>query len=723
MKTSPSAHKPIPSYSTLAPLLLILIFVLISHLSTFPQRIENLFIDLRLQLRAKLGWTPPAPKKLIIVGIDEPSLNHFGGWPWPRDVHGDFIRLLAAADPAVVAFDIMFTEPRDPEKDAYLAQAAGELKKLITGAMSDLESSRDPEENLGLTQPITQVTGDISKVPGSSTGVLPIPALRANSYFGFVNSNPSHDGIRRTLPLVVRMGDHLYPSLVLQTLIVAHEIPIDQIHVHLGRHITFPLAGSIQMIPINEIGEYTLNYRDYDRYTSISYLSLLQALTRTYANGEPWPSEMPTLQNSIILVGQNASGLTDLGPTPLAPMTPLVFVHLTALANILESDHIRTVSPWLIVATWLLITFLTLRLLQKAAFTLSIGLPIFVALLYGFIAVILSKYNLTTLPLFWPIAGFLLAHIGATLIRWRAEQKSKAYLKDIFSSYIAPGVLNELIKDPKNINLGGQRKPVTILFSDIRSFTTISEGADEIALVEQLNEYFEKMVACVNAYGGTLHKYIGDAIMAAWGDVTSTSMHDDATAAVRSALAMRHALVELNEHWKNTGRQPLKIGIGLNHGTVLVGNIGAKQRKEFTVIGDAVNLASRLEGLTKIFRTDLIISDTVHDLLPPTILTRTLAIVQVKGKNHPVRIYEVLADTQDKAHPPHPLSAEWVARYEEALALYYHRKFRAAQSLLAQCLETQPEDYCACGYYELCEENLRHPPDDSWQGVFVIDSK
>jgi adenylate cyclase len=723
MKTSSPERLPIPSYPTLAPLLLILIFTLIYHISSFPQRIENLFMDLRLQLRASLGWTPPAPKKLIIVGIDEPSLTHFGGWPWSRDVHGDFIRLLAAADPAVVAFDIMFTEPRDAEKDAYLAKAASELKKLITGAMSDLESARTAEEDLGLTRPITQITGDISKVQGSSTGVLPIPELRAHSYFGFVNSNPSHDGIRRTLPLVIRMGNHLYPSLVLQALIVAHEIPLNQIHVHLGRHITFPLAGSTQTIPINEIGEYTLNYRDYNRYTSISYISLMEALTRTYAAGEPWPDGLPTLQNAIVLVGQNASGLTDLGPTPLAPMTPLVFVHLTALANILEGDHIVSVSPWLIGAIWLLITVVTLRLLQNAAFALSIGIPIFIALLYGFLAVILSKYNFTTLPVFWPIVGFLLSHIGATLIRWRAEQQSKAHLKNIFGSYIAPGVLNELMKDPANINLGGQRKPVTILFSDIRSFTTISEGADEIALVDQLNEYFEKMVACVNAQGGTLHKYIGDAIMAVWGDVISGSTKKDATAAVRSALAMRHALVELNEYWKSTGRQTLKIGIGLNHGTVLVGNIGATQRKEFTVIGDAVNLASRLEGVTKIFHTDLLISDTVHDLIPPTILTRTLALVQVKGKHHPVRIYEVLTDTEDKIHPPHPLSADWVARYEEGLALFYDRQFRAARNLFAECLETHPNDYCARGYYDLCEENLRHPPDDSWQGVFVLDSK
>jgi adenylate cyclase len=723
MKTSSPTRSPLLSYPTLAPILLIVLYTLISHLSTFPQRIENLFIDLRFQLRAHLGWDPPAPPKLIIVGIDEPSLAHFGGWPWSRDVHGDFIRLNAAADPAVVSFDIMFTEPRDPEKDAYLAQSAAELKKLITGAMSDLESARAPEENLGPTLPLTHITGDITKVPGSATAVLPIPELRSNSYFGFVNCNPAEDGVRRMLPLVIRLGDKLYPSLVLQTLIVAHGIPIDEIKVQLGQHITFPLAGSIQVIPINHAGEYALNYRDFNRYTSISYVSLIQALTRTYAAGEDWPSELPTIQNAIVLVGQNASGLTDLGPTPLAPSTPLVFVHLTALSNILENDHIRTVPDWLFVALWLTITVITLRLLQGASFTLSIAVPITITLLYALIALLLTKYNFTTIPLSWPIIGFLTAHIGATLIRWRAEQQSKAHLKNIFGAYIPPGVLNELIKDPSKINLGGQRKPVTILFSDIRSFTTISEGADEVALVEQLNEYFEKMVACVNAQNGTLHKYIGDAIMAVWGDVISTSTQNDATAAVRSAIAMRHALAELNQHWQNTGRQALKIGIGLNHGTVLVGNIGATQRKEFTVIGDAVNLASRLEGVTKIFQTDLIISDTVQELLPSTILTRTLALVQVKGKTQPVRIYEVLTDMTDSTHPPHPLTTDWVARYEEALALYYKREFRAAQNLLAQCLETHPQDYCAQGYYHLCEENLRHPPDNSWRGIFVLDSK
>ncbi|MCS7064376.1 MAG: adenylate/guanylate cyclase domain-containing protein [Methylacidiphilales bacterium] len=710
------------SYHTLTPIILIALYFILNHLSTFPQRIENLFIDWRFQIRAFLGWTPKAPEKLIIVGIDEPSLAHFGGWPWSRDVHGDLIRLLTAAEPAAVAFDILFTEPRDETHDTYLSQAASELKKLITGAMSDLENARTSDTAFGLTQPLTQIVGDINQVHGTPSAILPIHPLREKSYFGFVNSEPDPDGVRRSLPLVVRVGNQLFPSLALQTLIVAHEIPIEQIKVHLGRHISFPLAGTTHFIPIDHQGCYTLNYRDFSRYRSISYLALTQALARTYAQGQPWPTNFPTLQNAILLIGQNAAGLTDIGPTPLAPATPLVFVHLTALANILENDHLNTLPPALVLLIWLLITSLSLYLLRSAPFLLSTLIPTGLILLYILLAIYLTQHNYVTLPLFWPIIGFFLAHFGAFLLRWRAEQKSKAHLKQIFGSYIAPGILQELLKNPDKINLGGQRKPVTILFSDIRSFTSLSEGADEIALVDQLNEYFEKMVACVNAQGGTLHKYIGDAIMAVWGDILSHSPSQDATAAVRSALAMRYALAELNQNWQTNGRPPLKIGIGLNHGTVLVGNIGATQRKEFTVIGDPVNLASRLEGVTKIFHTDIVISESVQALLPDTILTRLLATVQVKGKNEPVRIHEVIADLTTPQHPPYRLP-DWVKTYEEALSYYYRRNFHTAQSLLAQCLQRHPDDYCAQGYYELCTEYLRHPPEPNWQGIFILDTK
>ncbi|NJK92852.1 MAG: DUF309 domain-containing protein [Blastochloris sp.] len=235
--------------------------------------------------------------------------------------------------------------------------------------------------------------------------------------------------------------------------------------------------------------------------------------------------------------------------------------------------------------------------------------------------------------------------------------------------------MNQLLKGEENIKLGGVRKPVTILFSDIRGFTSISEALGEEELVVQLNQYFEQMVECVNRYQGTLHKYIGDAVMAVWGDVVSSSPRDDARNAVRCSLAMREQLALLNQRWKSEGRPPFQIGIGLNHGNVLVGNIGATQRREFTVIGDAVNLASRLEGVTKQFHTDFVVGETVQQFLKGEFLVRSVGVLVVKGKTQPVRAYEVLEAFDN---PKRLWEEHWVSLYEEAFNARLTRDFDKA---------------------------------------------
>jgi len=289
---------------------------------------------------------------------------------------------------------------------------------------------------------------------------------------------------------------------------------------------------------------------------------------------------------------------------------------------------------------------------------------------------------------------------------------------------LSPEVLNHLLDHPENVKLGGSERAVTILFSDIRDYTKFSEGLGAAEVVRQLNIYFERMVGSVKECRGTFHKYIGDAIMAAWGDIAVASLgpEQDAQNAVRSALMMRRGLRELNEERKAEGLVPLRIGIGLNHGVgVLVGLIGAASQMEFTVMGDAVNTASRLEGMTKEFKTDLAISESVRLLIGDAFLVRRLGLIVLKGKTQPTVVYEVLAEKSDMAQSR--MTAEAVARYEEAFDLFLGRRFREAEAGFHACGQEYPDDYCVANYLQASREFASRPPPPDWDGRIVMTTK
>ncbi|NJK92773.1 MAG: adenylate/guanylate cyclase domain-containing protein [Blastochloris sp.] len=262
---------------------------------------------------------------------------------------------------------------------------------------------------------------------------------------------------------------------------------------------------------------------------------------------------------------------------------------------------------------------------------------------------------------------------------------------------------------------------MTILFSDIRSFTTMTESMDSVALVQQLNEYFTEMVDCINRYNGTLHKFIGDAIMAVWGDVAYAGSTIDAGQALRAAIDMREALKKLNARWVSEGRPEFHMGIGINHGRVVVGNIGAPQRKEFTVIGDSVNLASRLEGLTKKFGTEIMVGESVYDLTHERFAFRSLARVQVAGKTHPTRILEPLYELGSEHLSPY--STEWLRLFEEAYARFDERRYDVAVRLFEACLNEEPNNMTTLMLLQMSRNFAQEPPPEDWNGAFEFTTK
>jgi adenylate cyclase len=728
-------------YHLFAPLAVLALIALLGR-TPLLDLLENLTVDLRFQARA--AFDPPADSRVLLVGIDQKSIDHLGAWPWPRTTEADFLKTIAAsgADPHTVAFDLLFTDDFDKampgrKDDEILSEAAGTLPSVVTGALSFVpehnaaseatarKRTQDELAQPSLTAPLPDIKGDKSRIIGSDSAIFPIRPLRRQSLFGFVNDEPSViDHIRRSMPLLIRVRDKVYPSFALQILCQMLNVDPDHVEVDLPERVVRLSNSSHQRwtIPVNERGEFAINYRREDGFRRVSFVALLTALLDHAENGAPLSSEAD-IRNKTLVVGQVATGLTDLGPTPLQSDSPLIYTHLNVIDNVLRGDYLRFVPwPW-VAAGWLLLTWATLFALRHASIKWAISMPILVAILYTLSAFALFWLWSLQVALAWPLIGYGAVNFGAVVLRWREERRGKQQIKLLFARMLSSEIMNHLLDHPGNVKLGGSIRAVTILFSDIRDYTKFSEHIDTEELVRQLNVYFERMVACVQDCRGTFHKFIGDAVMAAWGDIAAVSAtpEEDARNAVRSALMMRRKLRELNEERAGAGLVPLRIGIGLNHGDVLVGQIGAASRSEFTVIGDPVNVASRLEGMTKTFHTDLAIGESVRLLIGDTFLVRRLGLIQLKGKTKPMVVYEVLAESADLQGSS--MGSDTVARYERAFDDFLSRRFPEAQSGFQACVDRHPGDYCSQRYLQAAREFSVQPPPPDWDGRIILTEK
>ncbi len=448
----------------------------------------------------------------------------------------------------------------------------------------------------------------------------------------------------------------------------------------------------------------------------------MQTLTIHMRSGEPIAKDCD-IKNKTLLIGEAATALGDLGPTPLASRSPLPFTHLNVINNVLQNDYLSFVPWYWVVIGWSLVTWPTLLRLKEAPLGEAVSVPIALVLLYTFIAFAIFWLWSLQIALAWPVLSYGAVNFWGVVLRWREEQRGRQQIKQVFSQMLSPEVLNHLLDHPENVKLGGSERAVTILFSDIRDYTKFSEGLTPTEVVRQLNVFFERMVNCVQECGGTLHKFIGDAIMSVWGDIAiaSKGAEKDAQNAVRSALMMRRRLRELNEERTTEGLTPLRIGIGLNHGDVVVGLIGASSRSEFTVMGDGVNTCARLEGITKEFHTDLAISESVQHLSGDGFLCRRLGLIVFKGKTKPTIVYEVLAEKSDMAQSR--MSAQGVARYEEAFDHFLARRFPQAEAGFLACEKDYPDDYCIKSYLQASREFSATPPPPDWDGRIVMTTK
>src|SRR5688572_1558234 len=428
-------------------------------------------------------------------------------------------------------------------------------------------------------------------------------------------------------------------------------------------------------------------------------------------------------KDKIVMVGASAQVAHDFVATPLSPATPGPALHLQVIAATLAREFLHNTSRQTNFILVILAGALAWALIALVRRPL-VSLFALIAVAAVYLTVARLAYDRTGLLLLVVpvLTGFLLSGLLSLGFEYVLERMEKLRTRRTLERYVSKNLVKEILENPDSFysSLRGVRLPVTVLFSDIVGFTSMTESADPEKLVAQLNEYLSRMTAAVFENNGTLDKFIGDAVMAVWGNVSSRGVAEDARSCARTALAMRRELEALNQKWDAEGIAPFHIGIGINHGDVLGGNIGSQEKADPTVIGDAVNLASRLEALTRTYGVDILVGVRAAELIRDEFALRSVALVQVKGKTEPVEVFTLIGA---KKEPADPEFLQRLETYEMGFRKFREREFTQAKILFSQFLEFYPDDALAKMYLERALEYEGQPPDEAWNAVEVFKKK
>jgi len=468
-------------------------------------------------------------------------------------------------------------------------------------------------------------------------------------------------------------------------------------------------------IPVSEGGQMLINYLGAAQ--SFPTCSFYDVYSDFQDKKDADPGQL--FKGKLVLIGATSTGLFDLRTTPLGTMAG-IYMHANIIDNILSNRALYR-PTWMWGFDLIAITILGLLLsliYPRIRPVFSAGLVI--VLTAGYLAVNYYFFNKVhiSLTIIYPVASILVVYIGITLYHYTMEEREKRFIRSAFGFYLAPEVITDLLSNPNKLKLGGERKRVTVFFSDLAGFTSLSEKMEPEQLVHLLNQYLTEMSEITLKNRGTIDKFEGDAIMAFFG--APVDYPDHAAAACLSAIEMQARLNELNEKkWGPEGFPQLVCRIGLNTGEVLVGNMGSARRMDYTVMGDEVNLANRLEGANKAYGTKIMISESTYLDAKDLIEARELDLIGVVGRTRPVRVYEVIAEKGRLD----PRKKELITLFQQGIEFYRGQKFDQAGSLFKKCLELFPDDSPSQVYRERCQTYLESPPPPDWDGVFRLAKK
>ncbi len=706
-----------------------------------PPTLQNLRLrnfDFYQVLKPRIAALRP----VVIVDIDEASLTHLGQWPWPRTLIAELVDKLHAAGTAVIGFDIMLAEP-DRMSPANLAKSLPQIDEATRERMKSLPSNDDVlaasiakgKVVLGQASIITptKAEADLPRTGLATVGGDPTPYLfefdgllrnvpvleKAAAGRGSLTLRPERDGVVRRVPMVMKAGGDIVPALTLDMLRALTGSGAVLIRTDPGVGIRAVAVPGLQL-PTDENGQLWINFSPHDQ---ARYISAKDVMTGNF------PPDR--FKQRLAIIGTSAAGLLDIKATPLESSMPGVEAHAQILENVFSQALLSrpnyAAGVELVTAALFGILFVILAPVVSAMTMLALGLFTASAMAAG------SWYFFTQQGLLFDLTFPLIAIFAtfATLlfINYFREQADRRRIRGAFSQYISPALVEQLANSPKKLMLGGEVRNMTILFSDVRGFTTISESFKDNpeGLTQLMNRLLTPLTNSIIERKGTIDKYIGDAIMAFWNAPLDDPDHE--VHACAAALDMLRRIDDLNHEREAEALEdgkpffPMKIGLGINTGTCVVGNMGSDLRFDYSVLGDSVNLASRLESRSKEYGTPIIIGAKTAEKLGDRFAVLQIDLITVKGKTAPERVYALLGD-QTVAE-----SAEFktvAALTGQILECYRHRDWDGAEKAIDAAM-TLPNRYTLDEIFQTYRERIdmfrQTPPPDSWDGVYAFDKK
>ena len=651
--------------------------------------------------------------RIVLVLVNQASLDHFENekmyWPWPRGIYEALLRFLKKGGAKTVVFDVLFTNPSST--GAAEDEIFGKALKEFGPAVMAMETGPNEHALRSVPPParfaVKAGPEIFDSAPSRKSARFPVPELLSGlRLLGDTKADADLDGVFRRVPLVVSMGGALYPTLPAATAMLATGKSLDELNPSLtdGRLLIRYHGKSRTEDP---------RLKTYDSYAVGDLLLSWQAIEEKRA-----PKLDPALfKDKIVFVGLTAAGLFDNHPSPIAAVFPGTEVIAAAADNLINRDGLTRASFVAVMALVLLALFFAgaaSRLSAHAWASLGIVLSSS-ALLAGISFFVFTRG--VWLDIVTPQLSLWLGFAAASAYGYAVEGRQKRYIQGAFSQYLSPEIVKRIADNPEMLALGGERRDVTFYFSDIQGFTTFSEQLSPEKLTRLMNRYLGEMTDTILASGGTLDKYIGDAVMAFWGAPVPCEGH--ALVACKAALANQKRLAALREVFAAEGYPPVRNRIGLNSGPASIGNMGSAARLSYTAIGDNVNLASRLEGANKAYGTYILISESTRLGAGDAIEVRELDYVKVKGKNQPIRVYELLGlkgETEGAL-------IEKARIFETGLPLFRARRFEEAIAVFRGVAAKYGDDHACENYVERCEGYLKEAPPEDWDGSHALTEK
>ena len=672
------------------------------------------------------------PKERVSLAmIDQKSLddfveNHGIYWPWPREVYGTVHNYLMAKGVRLVVYDVLFDQPDFDRRgmsgwmsDLFLEQMFGTYQNSVL-SIQTLES--DSAYESGKLDRFTYPINIEDQHQLYSVSNVPIPRfLKTAHKLGSVQIPTQNESIIRSVPLFFNLTEE-------------KAIPSLGVAAYLGytnpQNLTLEEKGNALHvdsleIPLQDDGNYLINWYKQGGVNDGSFRTypiygLFKAGLQFRQTGTTNADSLIELQDKIVFIGASAAGLSDIKSTPMSPIEPFpgVEIHAAVANNLLENDFITSV-PNLVKNILILIIC---ALLLAAIFWTPSRVNISVSAVVMGSIVVIGLLLFSVYRVWFPTAEIFLSSLLVIIVgyttKYVSEDAQKRAIRSAFDLYLQKELVEQIIESPELLKLGGEKKELTVLFSDLAGFTSISEDMPPEELVTFLNEYLSEMTDIVFRNKGTLDKYIGDAIMAFWGAPVPTEEH--AYLACKCVLEMEDKLQELQAKWSGDDLPAPHVRYGLNSGPMVVGNMGSKDRFSYTVLGDNVNLGARLEPANKDFGTRILISESTQLQVKDRMLTREVALMKAKSKTKPIRIFELVCENDDTEH------AKWapfVELFHKGLNQYYNREWEEAEVNFQKALEMKDGDMLCRIYLKNIEVFKKNPPGENWEGSYQQTNK